>query len=242
MRTILVYPIPFNVWGQYSAYVKRFTDTFKEFPPCADYELWATCHWGEPTDEVRQWFYGIKTKFVPYYANGCQVGAQQQVASTRENDFIIGITSHAYFFRAGWLDRFMKVREQYGPGLYGTCGSQEGKLHMRTNFYGLDAEFWHAYPHEIETREDCSKFECGEWSLWDWFWDHMPHFFNGVVYWDSVDPVEHQLVNGYRDGNQEQLLVWDRHTDIWQNAQNQEKRRLADLAKGIGVATPSDER
>lgn len=132
----------------------------------------------------------------------------------------------------------MNVREDFGLGLYGTCGSLEGKLHMRTNMYGLDAEFWHAYPHQIDSREDCSKFECGDWCLSEWFRSHMPHFFNGIVYWDSVEPIETQLVNGYRDGNQEQLLVWDRHTDIWRDAEEPEKTRLANLARGISVATP----
>lgn len=237
MRTILVYPIPFNVWPQYWEYVQRFANTFKEFPPGHDYELWATCHWGEPTDEVRRWFYGIKTKFVPYYANGCQIGAQQQVAMTLEDAFIIGITSHAYFFRAGWLDRFMFARRLYGQGLYGTCGSLEGKPHLRTNFYGMDASLWNRYPKSIETREDCSKFECGHWCLSDWFYqlsEHSPI----VVHWDSVDPIEHQVANGYRDGNQEQLLVWDRHTEVYQNSEPEEQQRLSNLAKGISVATP----
>lgn len=232
MRTVLVYPLPFNVWGTYEDYAKRFVRSLKLNPAEADFELWLTCHWGEPTDEVREWFYGTKAKFVEYYRDGCQIGAQQEVAATLENCFVIGITGHAYFHRAGWLKRFMGVREEYGPGLYGVCGSLEGNPHLRTNFYGMDAEIWQKYPYGIHTREHCSRFECGDLSISDWFAKNS----GGkpiVVHWDNVLSIEDRVPNGYRDGNQEQLLVWDRHTDMYAEGTDEDKVRLSNLAKGI---------
>lgn len=236
MRTVLVYPLPFNVWEHYSAYVRRFANTFKDNPPEADYELWLTCHWGEPSDKVREWFYGTKAKFVSYYRDGCQIGAQQEVASCLENCFIIGFTGHAYFHRPGWLKRLMQIRETGGPGLYGTCGSLEGEPHLRTNCFGMDAEIWHRYPHSIQSREDCSLFECGNWCLSHWFAMNSG-LRPVVVHWDSVNVIEDRVPNGYRDGNQEQLLVWDRHTDMYAGASDEEKEHLSNLAKGLSVAS-----
>lgn len=235
MRTIIVYPLPFNIWPQYEELVERFCQTFKEFPPGADYELQATCHWGEPTDKVRELFYGIKTKFVPYYRDGCQIGAQQAVAQMIDEAFIVGLTTHAYFHRAGWLERFLRVREVNGPGLYGTCSSLEGRPHMRTNCYGMDANIWRGYPHPILSREDCSRFECGDLCLSDWYRrcsgdDPM------IVYWDGNRGITGPVVNGYRNGNQEQLLVWDRHTQMYADAGPDEKQKLEDLANGKSVA------
>lgn len=232
MRTVLVYPIPFNVWDQYRPLVRRFARTFKEHPPGCDYELVATCHWGEPTDYVREWFYGIKTRFVPYYDNGCQIGAQFSVAGTMENAFIIGLTSHSYFHRAGWLERFMAVAEEENyKGLFGACGSCEGRPHLRTNLFGMEADYWHAFPLAIQSRADCSRFECGDWSVADWFFQ-MTRKHPLVVHWDSVNSIKDRVANGYRDGNQEQLLAWDRHTEEYQNATEERRAELSALASG----------
>lgn len=232
MRTVLVYPLPFNVWDTYEPFVRRFVLSLKEHPAEADFELWVTCHWGEPTDALHQFFYGTKAKFVPYYRDGCQIGAQQEVAATLENCFVIGLTGHTYFHRAGWLRRFMDIRETGGAGLYGTCGSLEGRPHLRTNFYGMDAELWHEYPFGITTREHCSRFECGDLSLSDWY-TSKTGLHPTVVHWDSVNVIEDRVPNGYRDGNQEQLLVWDRHTDMYAEGTDEDKVRLSNLAKGI---------
>lgn len=236
MKTFLVYPIPFNVWDLFDFYVYRFVKSFKAHPPGADYELILTCNWGEPTDEIHKLFYGTKAKFIPYYGGGCQIGAQQAVASTLDEGFIIGFTTHAWFHRAGWLDRLMKVRREQGPGLYGVCPSLEGKAHLRTSCYGMDAGMWHQYPRTVESREDCSRFECGDWCLSEWFINasgmNVP-----IVYWDSVQGISDAVPNGYRDGNQEQLLVWDRHTDIYEDADDVEKKRLSDMARGISLAS-----
>src|SRR5574342_852706 len=129
----------------------------------------------------------------------------------------------------------MASRLANGPGLYGTCASLEGKPHMRTNCYGMDAHIWRRYPHSIESRDDCSRFECGDWCLSDWYRQCAGHD-PMIVYWDGSREITGPIVNGYRNGNQEQLLVWDRHTDLYAEAEPEEKKKLEDLANGISVA------
>lgn len=237
MKAILTYPLPFNVWTHYAAFAQRFARTFREFPPEADYELVVTTHWGEPTDFVREMFYDIKTRFQPFYGDGCQIGAQQEVSLMNEG-FIVGLTGHAYFHRSGWLRRLMEKREKFGPGLYGVCASQEGgKLHLRTSCYGVDSTYFNKFENPILSRDDCTKFECGEWCFSEWFektFQRAPL----VVHWDSVNDLSEHVENGYRDGNQEQLLVWDRHTDLYASASESEKAQLQRLAFGLAREQP----
>lgn len=234
MRVILTYPVPFNCWDAYEPFVKRFTTSFKENPPGCDYELLATNHWGEPIDEVRKMFYGIKANFFDYNEDGCQIGAQLQVAkfldSALDADvFLVGFTTHAYFHRPGWLKRLVDCRAAWGPGLYGVCASREGgKLHLRTSCYGADLTFFTKYPKEIQSREDCNRFEHGEWCFSEWC-DNQGYE-PKVAHWDAITSLSERVTNGYRNGNQEQLLVWDRHTDLYQNASPEEKARYTALA------------
>lgn len=237
MRTIIVYPLPFDLWEHYDSQVQRFTKTFKTFPPGADCEVYATCHWGEPIDAVRKWFYGIKTRFTPYYANGCDIGATQAVASGVENAFIIGMPTHAYFHREGWLKRFMEAVKAYGPGLYGASGSKETRLHLRTAGYGMFSNQWHDFPLDVVTRQDCTEFETGKKCIAGYA--EYKGWPIKVVTWDHVlDLADCRTVPGvFRNGDQNAMLWYDRHCEAYFDADPEEKKRLAGLADGISVAS-----
>lgn len=240
MKVVLIYPLPFNVFSHYGPFAKRFADTFKQFPPEHDYELIVTCHWGEPTDGIRQEFYDIKTRFYPYNQDGCQIGAQQHAAIGADmyDVFVIGFTGHAYFHRSGWLRKIIEARNRLGPGLYGVCDSAEGgKLHVRTSCYGVDNWIFQQYPYFVQSREDCTKFECGEWCFSEWY-EKFTKRAPVIVHWDSVVSPGERVINGYRNGNQEQLLVWDRHTDLYRDADPNEKDRLAKLSFGLAINEP----
>lgn len=235
MKVILTYPIPFNVWPHYWEQIKRFTKTFKEFPPGEDYQLHVTCHWGEPVDQIRKLFYGIKTKFVPYYADGCQIGAQQDLALMQDEALIVGLTTHAYFFREGWLKVLLDARRHFGPGLFAVAGSREGGVtHLRTSCYLMDADIWKKYPWEIKSREDNNRFEHGCWCCSQWV-DRMLNLPALVVNWDDVFPPGVVLPNGYRNGNQEQMLVWDRHSDLYRDADEEKKREIEAIEGNVST-------
>lgn len=233
MKNILVYPVNFSLWEQHKQFVSRFARTFKHYPPEADYELWVMCAWGEPIDQIRRWFYGIKTRFEPYYMEGCDIGAAQTIASVKEEGFIVGFPTHAYFHREGWLKRLRDARDEYGPGMYSPAGSFEGAAHLRTCGYGLDAPLFRDYPVSIESRKECEDFERGPKS--------MTAFVNSLslpcfqVTWDGVQrPEDWRKPEGiFRRGEQNAMLVWDRHTDAYKEADDKTKALLADLADGL---------
>lgn len=237
MRPVIVYPLPFDCWHTFKPAVKRFTDSFREFPPGTDdYEVWAMCCWGEPTDEVREMFYSIKTKFIDYPDHGCDIGAAQWAAGLDTQGipkFIIGMTNWCYFHRKGWLKRYMEAREKHGQALYCVSTSKErGILHACTRAYAMDAEMWWRYPHIIDRREKGPMFESGEWCLTTWAQSKQYPVIQ--VTWDNERPLaesRHPDEKGiFRRGDQNAMLVWDRHTDIFRDVSSENKKRLANIA------------
>lgn len=232
MKTIVVYPIPFNLWHVYKPFVERFADRFKKYPPGTDYELYLSCHWGKPTPEIHELFYGTKARFFDYYRDGCDIGAAQAVSQMVDEAYIVGFPTHAYFHRESWLKRLVEAREKYGPGLYSSSGSWEGTPHLRTSGYLLDADLWRGYWHQIETRADASMAETGESSLTVYADNKMLPTMQ--VTWDGEQDVDHWRTppGVFRNGDQNAMLCWDRHTDQYRDGIPDQRAKLEAMANG----------
>lgn len=232
MKVTVAYPVPFDNWRTFRPGVERFVDRFKKFPPTTEYTLMAVANWGMPTDEIRSWFYDINTNWIAYYGHKCDLGSWMHVAmGGLADEFIICCTSMVYFHRAGWLERLVAARIKYGPGLYSTSASHEcGQLHACNRCFGIDAQLLASYPHKFTDRN--VKLEVGKESLNQHVLDHGGTI--RVVMWDGIYQTEQvfKVDNRFRDGNQQQVLVWDRHTDNYVNANAVEKERLKRLADG----------
>lgn len=246
MKFIITYPLAFDAWDRYEAGAKEFARTFKEFPPgLSNYEVWAACCFGEPTDAEKLLFRGIKTVFFPYAKHGCDIGVAQQAGNSGgSEDWIIGMTSLCYFHRAGWLVRFKEAIEKHGEGLYSASASHEGgKLHACTRAYCMPALAWQNYEHAIDTREKGQLFETGKWSITEW----TKKFDAPVmqVRWDGEEPIEHardpEHLGVFRRGSQNEMLVWDRHSRIFEEADPEEKSKLASLADGTYKAPDGEQ-
>lgn len=235
----IVFPLPFDNWETYKPWVEKFCKTFREFPPEHDYLVYAVCNLGSPTDAVREMFYGIRTKFVQYDEFGCDIGSAQLVARFQtKNTPVIGMTSRCFFHRKGWLSRMMEARNQFGSGLYLCSASKEsGSLHACTRAYMMDSDEWNHYPEKINHRTKGPFFETGagnpNGSLLDW---HVKHVNNAyVVHWDSVFRMPDEWYsyakceNRFRNGNQEQMLVFDGHSQSYSESDPDEKARLENL-------------
>lgn len=256
MRVIISYPLPFDNWATYRPWVEKFTRRFQQFPPGCDYEVLAVCNWGEPTDEVREWFYGIKTRFIPYFDNGCDLGGHQFVAETlntpkgkgfldsdSDDSFVIGMTSRCFFHRAGWLERLIKVRKEKGPGIFFTSASKQGgTLHGCTRAFGMDASIWRAYPQEINSRLLGPYFEVGlcnpYGNLLEWYTKYEEQYAAWLVHWDAVFELPHEWERyvaskgRFRDGEQNAMLVHDWHSESYADATPEEKLKLEAMLRG----------
>ena len=242
MRVIISLPLPFDAWHVYASNIKRFCDTFKRFPPGRNYELWAMCNWGDPTDEVRQWFYGIKTVFMPYDEHGCDLGGHQSVAKLHPNALVIGMTSRCYFHRSGWIDRLITAVEKHNDaGLFGCSASKQGgKLHLCTRAFAMIGQVWNQYPEIIDSRQKGPFFEVGtnnaNGNLMEWI--GSLGLKSVVVHWDQEFILPEmwedytKCQNRFRDGNQEQMLVHDYHTDLFKNGNSEYRSEMNSMLVG----------
>lgn len=236
MRTIIVYPLPLDNWVEFYSWWELFLNTFKENTPGCDYELLVVCNWGEPTDTLREMTFGTKRQFISYYGNGCDAGSWKLAASEPVNHdaFLICMTSRCYFHRPEWLKRIVFEREKYGPGLYTTSASYEGgRLHACLRCFGIDSVLLREYPMQMQTRDEGVAVEVGInnpiGSLGEWVENKGKAL--KLVTWDGCyDKADwFKVPNRFRDGDQSNMLVFDKHSDEYRNASPEDKRHLEQL-------------
>lgn len=237
MKVHIVYPVPFDNWEEFRPHVARFTNTLKRHPAGRDYTLWAVANWGEPTDSVREMFYGLKTFWLGIYEDVFDGGSWQRVASmVSPNDFLVCCTSRVYFHRAGWLNHLMTGRNQGQPGIYSTSASREICPHPCLRCFGVDALLLREYPNPINTRQQGLAFETGKGSSEGSFSDIVERdgYSVRVVYWSGIYDRENWFSpdNIFRKGDQSNLLVFDRHTEQYDHADESRKKVLNELTYG----------
>lgn len=225
MTTALVYvhvarPEAFEEFNQEA---RKFIATYREFPPEWDHDLVIVFCNGQATPEMIEIYDGLVSKNLFYEGSGMDIGAQQFAACRCRQQFVICANSRTYFHKAGWLKRMVECREQFGPGVYGAMASYEGcplgqiwpTPHLRTAFYGMDSELWREFPHTVNSREDSFRFESGEWNIANWCESRgeraMLVSWGGC--WEKSD--WRKVPNGFRNGDQSNCLVWDRHCNIF---------------------------
>lgn len=241
MKVSVIYPVPLEsdeVWQIFRPAVQRFCLTWRLFPPGVRCGINVMCCGNEPDSEVKELFDGLPAQFCQCDALGADLGAQQFCAKLSDTGvFQVNFTSRMYFHRSGWLARLVSARNSFGPALYGLSASMEGgKFHLCTRGHCYDTDDFKLYPHDIVSRNQGVFFECGQGCLLDWFKSIGRDTY--VVTWDyavTCSPGD-RIPNGFRDGTQEQMLAWDKHTKIYADASPEEKERLESLA--FGLANP----
>lgn len=240
MNTFCVYPIPLDsaeIWAEFAPAVRRFAHTWREFPPMADCKLMLVANNADPKGVERDIFKDLDVEWVRYDGAGCDAGSWQLAASLIHG-FQVNFTSRCYFHRTGWLKRLVDAREFGGPGLYGTSASHEGgRWHVCLRAWGIDSEDFREYPVKLDSRDRGVAFEVGNGeepgSLTKWMAlrKKMPTLVyfdsvHGQLTWDSPDKI-------FRRGDQSNLLVFDKHSEEYEKADEPEKLRLEGLCFGV---------
>jgi hypothetical protein len=235
MNTWICYPVPLDneaVEAEFLPYARRFVESWIQHPPGADFRLGVVCAHKEPSDAVLEIFRPLWPAYWRYDGEGADMGAAQFMARHAPESFIVAMTSRCYFHAGGWLERLTDTRKEFGPGLYGASGASRegGQNHLCLRCYGLDASIWNQYPKNLSTRDLGVEFEAH---------NGLVNFVREkgcqvrAVYWDSIDgPLTwHDPWDIFRKGTQRNLLVWDRHTDIYRDADQDKKVLLAEMAR-----------
>ncbi len=232
--TSIVYPLPLDNWELFEPDVMRFCETFRTFPPQADCRLIVMCCSRYPNHEEKRLFanLGVRVQFHRYDGAGYDIGAHQHFAHEAGNDFCVNISTRVYFHREGWLKKIMEARDYFGPGLFGTAASREVghkvsrdrlRIHFRTHCYGIEASELREYPLLVNTRErgwmlEHGAFDHAEGTFLEWC-QRRPQNAIACVFWDGAWRPEEWFdrPNQFRMGDQSNLLVFDRHTLLFES-------------------------
>lgn len=208
----------------------KFSLTYRQYPPMYPHEFTVVFLRGTITDGDRDIWAGIPCKFehyVPTTTDGWDGQAFQEQADKADCDFMVTCTSRNYFFRPGWLKRMVDARTLYGDGWYGIMVGYDGcplgthpppNPHIRGSMNGFDPKTFRKWPHRIVSRQDCFRWECGEWNIANWYESiGKPAI---LVTWDGQWPrhLWKKPQNIYRRGTQSNLIALDRHSDFYRYA------------------------
>ena len=215
----------------------RFCRTIREFAPLIGREEEDT-HWrvvlinsnGGLNDDMRR-SVGFPFTEVKYDGKGWDIGAQQFCAQRLPLDeWMVCFSSWAYFTFDGWLDRYVTAVETNGDALYGSLTSHEAAPHIRGSGYCLRVESYLQYPHLVNSRDASFKAEFGPDSLTNWFIKNKRGAFlvtrEGIYSHDMFRVPD----NIFRRGDQSALINRDKHSLIYDQADETERRRLAALS------------
>jgi hypothetical protein len=245
----IVYPLPCeNIEAKeiFWPFAKRFVETYLEHQPGHPHTVIVVINGPELTQDIDDLFSPLPVEYKLYQGNGMDLGSQQLVAEDGDH-FQVNMTSRMYFHREGWLRKLAQARDIYGPGLYGMTASHEGgKFHICTRGHCYDSKDFREYPHKITSRDQGVFFECGDGCLTDWYKSRSQPMI--VVEWGDIYGEgfcnhcgERNSVNfqdyfvgtdGFRNGDQRNVLCFDKHTDAFRDADTEEKKRLTDLWRG----------
>ncbi len=244
MKPIIVYPMPQDskeVWEIFQPFILRFLETFTKHP--GDCEI-ALIHCAEHPSGVMSLsqlnahaaaLHSLPCKFSTYAYpdNGCDIGSAQWLSKQLPPEqLMIMMTSRCYFHKDGWLERYLYAHSKDPDALLGASASYEGgKRHICTRAYAMKAGLFAAYPHLIDTRPKGQMFEVGEWCLSDWIAEQGRKLIQVTFDGEQEQAEWRKPDNIYRKGDQSNCLVWDRHTDIWRDADVFEKIRLEEMVR-----------
>jgi hypothetical protein len=221
----------------YDKGAERFKATYLQFKPAVPHKLIVVnsgiaC--GQPN-----LFEGVADGFEEYREPGWDNGTYQEMARRIKCDLMICFNTLAYLWRPNWLEPIINAVQTNGPGVYGPTASFEKFPHLRSPCLGFHPDVIAGYPLNVNSRESCLEFEHGSnnFSLWAKQQGHPVKLVTESACYDL--PEWRKPINGFRNGDQSNCLVWDRHTLLYAESAPEEKPRLERLADGITAGCES---
>jgi hypothetical protein len=219
----------------YKWFTERFRKTYVEFKPDIPHKLIVISGGATPDNYIHGLFDGIASEYKTSLYPGWDIGAYQEFGKQSKANMVICCGSTTYFWKKGWMERFVDVYNKYGPGLYGPMASYQNNPHLRGNFFSFHPVMMKYYPNLIDNREKTFLFESGnlKWNFCRWaISESLPV---KMVTWESEYdmPDWRKPDNIFRRGDQSNCMVWDRHTDIYFCSAYNERLKLSADADGV---------
>jgi len=216
--------------SSYDWAANRFKRTYIEFKPDEAHDLIILDCGAEHKDGK---FSGLANGYLTYNGRGWDCGAFQYAAERLHCDMLVTFSAFTHFWRTDWLRHYIAAWQKHGPGLYGATASFERHPHIRGNAQAFCPEFLRTYPVTVDSRAKTYEMEAGPSSLTSWAVENSYPVF--MVAASGIWKLEDCRIpdNVFRRGDQSEVLVYDRHTDIYQAACPEEKAKLEALANGV---------
>jgi hypothetical protein len=218
----------------YKAAAKRFAETYKALPAGFGHKLILLDSNGGLTPDVATFFDQTPHEVITYRGSGWDIGAHQFAAfNLPADDWIMCFSSWTHFRREGWLRAFVTAREIHGDGLFGSTTSFEKRAHIRGTGFFVRCERMHRYPHGCNSREESFEFEAGPDSITTWC--IREGFGAWLVAPQATVTLERSrdLDNIFRRGDQSNIWTFDKHTDAFENADDELRKVLTELSDGL---------
>jgi hypothetical protein len=169
-----------------------------------------------------------------YRGRGWDVGAFKFMSKKLLSyDLVIFLNSQARFTLPEALLGMVKAWNQDPRGLLGYSTSFEVSSYVRTSAFAIPPDLLNDYPQKVNSRYDACVFEHSPKSLTAWVRSKgLP--VRAVYSIGAIDLDKSRMPTGvFRSHNQELLLVSDRHTRIFDDADVRQRRELEDRANNL---------
>lgn len=221
----------------YRPFSLRFADTYQKFEAGIDHDLVVVSCGGDPDESVWEIFSPIATCYQTYLGAGSDLGACQNAMRQSDADFVVCMATPVYFWKPGWLKRLVEARTEFGDGLYGPFASNECTPHIRTSCWAVDPATFNCYPHLIDNREKCYWAEHRDQSEELW---HFTRWYEALkkptlmVSWTGALGPKYWRTepNIFCRGDQSNVLIRDRYTDLYETYSAQEKVEVEKRVNG----------
>lgn len=242
MKIVVLYLCPLDDQAEFAPKARRWFESYQRFKPAEAHQVMICFTNGEPTPKDLDPFNNVLIK--TYSGGGRDIGAYLSVAKVADCDLMVFMNARSHFWRHGWLGRFITAYKTFGPkGLYGSSASFEvcplnhkvfPNPHIRTTAFATDPKILRRYPFEVNSLDDGFRFESGQWNFTDWY--ESRGYPVKMVAWDGIyDKADWRKPTGiFRRGNQENVLIRDRHTDIY-SAADKAARDASEAAAGYAT-------
>jgi hypothetical protein len=207
----------------------RLLDSYRKFDAGVEHDLVIIDRCGDSPDDVPG------AKHIRYDGGGWDCGAWQFAGRNIDAELLVCFNSSCYITGHNWLLRFVAAVEAHGDGLYGPLTSNEVFPHVRTPCMIFQPKIINDYPAQVESRLDTYRFESmgfsgGPPNFTQWTKQHSHATM--LVTWYGAYDMEHwrDPANIFRKGNQQSLIVKDRHCDAYEASDEAGKAMLEGLA------------
>lgn len=223
-----------NSKPEYEHGAQRWLASYRKHIPTISHKLVVINRYQDGPDGS---FDDVATDYMRYDNGGWDCGAWQFAGKNIEAELLVCFNSSTVITGDGWLERFVDAVEIHGEGLYGPLASFEIIPHIRTPCMIFDPKVINGYPVEVTDRAGTYQFEVFG------FGKHTPNFTqwaraNGfktmLVAWSGVydQPQWRTPKNVFRNGDQSDLIVRDRHCEAYEVSSPEGKAILEKLADG----------